>query len=61
MKIGNHMMKHSKNEIVGATPLNMTSIDGFPLSEDIFSIYYTCNPISGISPYELNSKPDDFL
>ena len=52
-------MDHSKNEILGEIPLNMTSIDGFPLSDDTFSIF--CNSTFGISPDEFNAKPDVFL
>ena len=53
------IMNHSKNEILGETPLDMTWIDGFPLSDNIFSIWYNLN--LDISPDELNTKPGDFL
>ena len=48
-------MDYNKNK----TLLNMTRIDGFPLSDGICSIYY--NSIFGISPDELEAILDDFL
>ena len=52
-------MDHRKIEILGETPVNMTRIDGFPLSNGIFPIYY--NPIFSVSPDELNTKPYNFF
>ena len=52
-------MDYNKNKILGETPLIMTWIDGFPLSDGIFSIYY--NSFFDESSDELNAELNDFF
>ena len=50
---------YSKNEILWKTSLNMTWIDGFPLSYGIFNIHY--NSVFGLGPDEFNTKLNIFF
>ena len=52
-------MGHSKNEILGETPLNITWIEGFPCLICKFSI--CCNLIFVISPDGFNSNLKKFF